>query len=148
MNILIKILIWMIVLAFFHARQEIEIEGGRGGWARHLPTFRINIFLTKLLIGKELTGYHIYMMCMFLTIFHGIFLFLNWTWQVEALTIGLLSWYFIIEDFFWFLLNPHYGIKRFKEGQISWHKRWLWGLPTSYWWGILLGLLLIIYGMR
>ena len=86
----IKIIIWMLILAYFHAKQETEIEG-KAGWARHLPTFRINIFLTKLLLGKEITGYHIYMLLMFLVMFHLPYLFIPFTIKTELTIIGCMS---------------------------------------------------------
>ena len=66
-KMIIKFFIWMLILAYFHARQEGEIEG-KAGWARHLPTFRISTFITKLLLNKEITGYHIFLLLMFLYI--------------------------------------------------------------------------------
>lgn len=144
----LKILFWVVILASFHALQEIQIEGGKGGWARHLPTFRINIFLTKLLIGKELTGYHIFMLSMFVTIFHGIFLFQPWTPKIELLVWGWLFWYFILEDFLWFVFNKHYGLNKFKKGHIPWHKRWMFRLPISYWTFGVLGGWLLYFGMK
>jgi len=142
---IIKIITWMIILAFFHALQEREIEG-KAGWARHLPTFRINVFVIKLLIGKEITGYHIFMLFMFLTIFHGLFISVPLSIKKELIILGLMSYYWIIEDFLFFIVNPHYRFKNFKKGKISWHKRWFVGLPYSYWWGIIIGTTLLLLG--
>lgn len=142
----IKIFVWMLILSFFHALQEREIEG-KAGWARHLPTFRINIFLTKLLIGKEITGYHIYMLLMFLVIFHGIFITIPFSIQKELFILGLMSYYWVIEDFLFFIVNPHYRFKNFRQGKISWHKRWIFKfIPVSYVWGIIIGTTLLLLG--
>lgn len=140
-----KIFLWMFILALFHAFQETQIEG-KNGWARHLPTFRIDVFLTKLLIGKEITGYHIFLLAMYLTIFHGIFLFQSWNWKLEASIFGYFSLYFVMEDFLFFIVNPHYTLKNFCKGKIEWHQRWFWGLPISYWWAIIIGIALLIIG--
>jgi hypothetical protein len=142
---IIKIIIWIFILAYLHARQETEIEG-KAGWARHLPTFRINIFITKLLLAKELTGYHIFLLLMFLTIFHLPLLFIPFTLEIEYIILGLMSFYWVLEDFLFFIVNPHYRFKNFKKGKISWHKRWFLGLPTSYWWGMIIGITLLILG--
>jgi hypothetical protein len=142
---IIKIFIWMIILAFLHALQETQIEGN-AGWARHLPTFRISTFVTKLLLNKEITGYHIFMLSMWIVIFHGIYLFQPINVKTELTILGLLNWYFIIEDFLFFVVNPHYGIKKFKKGHISWHKRFFCFLPVSYWWGMIIGTGLLILG--
>jgi hypothetical protein len=135
----------MLLLAYLHARQETEIEG-KAGWARHLPTFRINIFIIKLLLNKELTGYHVFMLLMFLTIFHLPLIFIPFTLKTECIILGFMSFYFIIEDFLFFVVNPHFGLKNFKKGKISWHKRFLGFLPYSYWWGIIIGTVLLILG--
>jgi len=139
-----KLFIWLLILAIFHALWEIQIED-KEGWAKKLPTFRINVFMTKLLIGKEITGYHLYMLALFITIFHGVFLFLKWSWKIEFLVLGLYNIYFVIEDFLWFVFNTkHYGIKKFRPGKIEWHKRWFLGLPTSYWIGIIFSIISFI----
>ncbi len=145
--ITLKLLLWVITLACFHSMNETQIEG-KDGWARKLPTFRLNIFITKLLIGKPITGYHIFMLAMFITIFHGVYIFIPWSPFVEAQVWGWLFIYFILEDFLWFVFNKHYGIKKFKEGKIPWHKRWLWKLPISYWTFGIAGVGLLCYGIR
>jgi hypothetical protein len=142
---IIKLFIWMGVLALFHALNECQIEG-RWGWARHLPTFRINVFFYKFLGGKPLTGYHLYMLLMFITIFHGVFLFQEWTARLEMTIFGYFSWYFVMEDFLFFVVNPHYRLRHFKKGHIEWHKRWFWGLPYTYWWGMIIGTALLLLG--
>jgi hypothetical protein len=43
----------------------------------------------------------------------------------------MLFW--VIEDFLWFALNPHYGLRKFRREHIWWHKRWLLGVPVDYW---------------
>jgi len=143
---ILKIFIWMIILAFFHSHQETEIEG-KAGWARHLPTFRINIFITKFLLAKEITGYHLYMLLMFLTIFHLPLLFVPFNIKNELIILGLINYYWVVEDFLFFVVNPHYGIKRFKKEYISWHKRWVFNfIPVSYAWGMIIGTFLLLLG--
>ena len=142
---IIKIFIWMTILALFHGLQEKEIEG-KHGWARHLPTFRFSTFITKLLIGKEITGYHLFMLIMWIVIFHGIFLFQEWNTKTELIILGLLNIYFVIEDFLFFVVNPHYRLKNFRKGKIKWHRRWIMGIPVSYVLGIFVGVVLLIIG--
>lgn len=142
---IIKLSIWMLILAFLHACQESEIEG-KAGWARHLPTFRINVFLTKFLIGKEITGYHIYMLLMFLVIFHLPLFFIRFNLKNELIILGLINYYWVIEDFLFFIVNPHFRLQNFKKEKISWHKRWFLGLPNSYWWGMIVGTILLLLG--
>jgi len=118
----IKIIIFMFVLALFHALQECQIEGEQG-WCKNLPTFRINVFFRKLLGGKPLTGYHIFLMIMFQIIFHIPTIFISWSWKNESIIQGLFLWYWIVEDFLWFVVNPHYTWKKFRKHQIEWHLR-------------------------
>ena len=53
--------------------------------------------------------------------------------------------FWIVEDLFWFVFNPHYGWRKFTRGNVWWHKRWLFGLPLDYWLmtGIIVALLSI-----
>lgn len=83
---------------------------------------------------------------MFLMFFHTPFFFISFSWIRESTVMGLFCWYWIIEDFWWFVLNDFYGIRNFRPGYIFWHKRWIWFLPVSYFWGIFLGTILLILG--
>jgi hypothetical protein len=46
----------------------------------------------------------------------------------------------------WFIFNPHYTLKRFRKRNIEWHSRWFMGLPYTYWWGGIIGTILLILG--
>jgi hypothetical protein len=142
---MIKIILYLILLAAIHAKLEIMIEG-KEGWAKSLPCWRLNVFIIKLIIGKEITGYHTYLMFMFLLLFHSPFLFLNWTLSGELYVLGLFCIYWVLEDFLWFVENKHYGLKNFKKGKILWHNRWVFGLPVSYIISLLIGGLLLWFG--
>jgi hypothetical protein len=128
---------------------EIEGHGCSGGWARQLPTKRYYNKFIKLIINKEITTYHIFMLLLILSLFHGIFLIYKWTLKNELIILGLLLFYFILEDFCWFLFNKKIGIKKFKPGKISWHRRWFLNfIPVSYVIGGIIGTLLLILGGR
>jgi len=144
---MLSIILYLIILALIHARLEIMIEG-KMGWALRLPCWRLNNYVIRLFLGKELTGYHFWMMILFLFLFHSPFLFISITPSRELLTLGLYCWYWIAEDFFWFIESKHYGFRNFKKGRIFWHQRWVFGIPVSYWIGIIIGSLLIFGGMR
>lgn len=144
---MIKYYIFTIILAIVLALQEIQTEG-KDGWAKLLPTFRINVFFRKLLGGKSLTGYHIFLLLTYIIVFHGLFINELSSWKIECKIFGLLSWFFVMEDIFWFIFNPHYTFKRFRKQQIEWHSRWLFGLPYTYWWGIIIGAFLLIIGTK
>jgi len=138
-----NIIIFLVVLALFHAYWEVEIEGKDGGWAGKLPTWRRNNWFRKILGGKSLTGYHFWMIVIFQMFFHSIFLFQDWALGKELVLQGTYFLYFLAEDVLWFVINPHYTFKRFLQQKIEWHKRWCLFLPVSYWFGLLMGGLLI-----
>lgn len=141
----IKVIVWTFILALLMGLKESEMEG-KDGWAQNLPTFRVYPFFFKLLGGKPLTGYHIYLILLFTTIFHGVFLFLTWSLSLECYVLALIAFFFVVEDFLFFLVNPHFRLKNFKRGSIVWHKRWCAALPVTYWFGLLFSLLLVISG--
>lgn len=142
---MIKQFIFTILMAIFYSLLEIQVEG-RDGWCRNLPTFRINVFFRKLLGGKPLTGYHLYLLIFMSIVFHGLFLGENYSWKITMKAIGLMSYFFVLEDIMWFVFNPHYTLKRFNKKCIDWHRRWVWGLPLTYYWGMIIGTTLLILG--
>lgn len=38
----------------------------------------------------------------------------------------------MLEDFLWFVLNPAFGLVKFRPGHIPWHKYWLFFAPVDY----------------
>jgi hypothetical protein len=128
----------LCVLALVLALVEIEIEGPYG-WAEKLPTpYRVSGPLARLfglvLGGKPLTGYNLLMFAATLAAFHLPFAFsAPWTAARElALLAAWVAWS-ALWDCLWFLLNPAYGWRRFRPGNVWWHSRWLWRLPLDYW---------------
>ena len=146
---MIFIVLYLLILAALHAKLELQIEGYKVGWAFKLPCWKIENKFTNWLLGdKPLTGYHFYLLILFLFLFHSPYLFISFTLKKEFIVLGVFCWYWLFEDFFWFLENNYYGIRNFKKGRIFWHKRWIWFLPYSYWTGIIVGTLLLILGGR
>jgi hypothetical protein len=39
----------------------------------------------------------------------------------------------IVWDFLWFVLNPAFGIRRFRRREARWYRRWLGPAPIDYW---------------
>lgn len=136
---------YLLLLAILHAKMELMSEG-KMGWGLKFPCWRINNRLISLLINKELTGYHFYMLLLFLLLFHSPFLFIVFTLKKELTILGLFFWYWVIEDFLWFAESKHYGLRNFKRGRIYWHKRFFIFLPVSYWESIIIGTVLLILG--
>jgi hypothetical protein len=142
---MIKIILYIIILAALHGKLEIQIEGD-AGWAKNLPCKKFNNKFLDLILGKGITAYHIWMLILFLFIFHMPFLFIEWSIKQELFTLGLFCFYFIIEDLFWFIEHEKYGIKKFRKNCIDWHRRFFCGLPYSYIGGIILGIVLLLLG--
>jgi hypothetical protein len=73
-------------------------------------------------------------------------MFISWALKTEFTILGLFSFFWIAEDWFWFLENDYYGLRNFKKGRIFWHKRWLFGLPVSYVYGMIIGIIFLLLG--
>jgi hypothetical protein len=141
----ILFLVFVAVAALIFAKLEIEIEGPHG-WAEKLPTWRIehHFLLDWLFGGRPLTGYHVWTFVFVLFSFHLPF-FWTGTWSIrEELHVAggyLLFW--LLEDVSWFILNPHFGWKKFTKEKVWWHKRWAFGVPVDYWVAAALALALL-----
>jgi hypothetical protein len=137
---------FMILLGFLLALWEIQIEG-KDGWAANSPGWRIEKgWPVKLFGGRPITGYHVFMTLFLVTIIHLPLFFVSWCWRLESLLIGFYLGMLLVEDFLWFVLNPHYGIKKFRKGKIWWHKQWLGPVPLLYWILLVFIVLLIFLG--
>ncbi len=143
---LIAFLVFMLLMAFILAKWEIQIEG-KDGWAAKAPGWRIEKgWLMKLSGGRPVTGYHFYMTIFMLMMVHLPVFFTAWTWRLESLLLGFYVGMVLIEDFLWFLLNPHFGLKKFRKGQIWWHTTWWGPVPSLYWFLLPLSAVLIWLG--
>jgi hypothetical protein len=140
-------MIWILLLyayALLFALVEIEIEGA-DGWADKLPTwYRVTPWYARLmatvLSGKPMTGYHLTMLPIPLVSFHlGLAFGLPWSWALEARLLAAYMIFNVIWDFLWFVLNPHFGWRRFRKGGVWWHNhRWIGRFPIDYWNGLAL----------
>jgi hypothetical protein len=129
------LLLFIILISFCFAHLEIQIEG-KAGWAANLPTWRIekHWLLDIFWGGRALTGYHFWAMSFLVIMFHfPLFLLGTWNLELQLKIVGSFILFWIIEDFLWFVLNPGYGIRKFKKVNIPWHPRWFLGMPIEYW---------------
>lgn len=133
MNVVLPLFIFSLLLAFLIAKLEINIEG-KNGWAKNLPTWRIKNKWTKIFMQEyPLTGYHLYLMLTVFSFLHFPFFFgTYWNLSNEFIILGLYSVIFLVEDFLWFVLNPHYGLKKFHKDHIEWHHPWIFNIPIMY----------------
>jgi hypothetical protein len=126
-------LFFMVFMAAVLALWEIQIEG-KEGWAANLPAWRVEKgWVLKLTGGRPLTGYHLLMTVFLIAVVHLPLFFAPWSWRLESALLGFYLGMVLLEDFFWFVFNPHYGIKSFRKGKIWWHKSWWGPLPSFYW---------------
>jgi len=100
--------------AFVFAMIEIEIEG-KHGWCENLPTPHIGSS------KHSLTVYHVLAFCFILTMTFSVFAARPalWSAQEGAFVFSILLMFFALEDVYWFILNPHYGITKINTAW--WH---------------------------
>lgn len=121
------------------AKLEIHIEGG-AGWAENLPTWRWGPeWFLNLSNGKPVTGYHVYMNLLLLLFLHYP-LVGAWTPAGEARALSVYFQFAFVWDFLWFMLNPAFGWRRFRRGEVWWFRRWLGRFPADYYTGAALSL--------
>lgn len=128
---------WALLMGFFFANAEIQIEGG-AGWATSLPTWRIehHWLLDIFWGGRAMTGYHAWVFSFMLLVFFMPLAFNGrWRWSDFVLALGGLATFWVSEDCLWFVANPAYGWARLDPVHAHWHPHWLLGLPVDYWWG-------------
>lgn len=143
---LIGLIVFMLFLAVILAWWEIQIEG-RDGWAARAPGWRIERgWLMRLTGGLPVTGYHVFMTIFMIAVVHLPLFFTGWSMRLECLLIGFYVGMVLVEDFLWFVLNPYYGLRKFKKGKIWWHKRWWGPVPAMYWFLLVLSGALIWIG--
>jgi len=143
---LIGFLAFMVFMAAILALWEIQIEGA-DGWAAKLPAWRIEKgWLVKLTGGRPITGYHVFMTLFLIGIVHLPLFFTPWSWRLECLLLGFYLGMVLLEEFLWFVFNPHYGIKSFRKGRIPWHKSWWGPVPSFYWTLLVIAIVLIYFG--
>ncbi len=145
-----RIVLLVIAISFlglFFAQVEIQIEG-KDGWAKSLPTWRIeeHPLLDIFWGGRAMTGYHAWVFSFMFLIFHFPHILLGkFFLSLELRILGSIMLFWIIEDFLWFVLNPHWGLGKFSAEHISWHKHWAMGIPVDYLTFSIVGLVLIYF---
>lgn len=118
------------------ANLEVQIEGSKG-WASGLPTWRHDGRLARMLFGgRTVTGYHVYTHLTVLLLLHSSYFLggLPFDWATEARILAFLIFFWVLEDFLWFVVNPAYGVKKFRPEDARWHRKsWWWIMPREYW---------------
>ena len=142
--------IYIFLLAAILAFIEIQIEGPHG-WVANLPVWRpkpgsqIERLARLLKIKKPLTGYHLGLLSFLFVLVHLPFAFGSiWSWSAEFKMLSFYAFWLFIEDFLWFVFNPHFGLKKFKSEHIWWHDKWLIGAPVDYYTALVVSFLLYL----
>lgn len=125
--------LFSLVMAFVAAKLEINIEG-KDGWAKNLPTWKVQNRLTRLVWGEQvITGYHVWFLLFSIGWSQFPFVLgVPWSIALELKILSIMFFAILMEDFFWFLLNPAFGFRKFNSKYATWHLRWLWSVPTWY----------------
>ena len=114
----------------------MQVEGA-AGWARALPTWRVRNTWTKRVLGaREVTGYHVYCQLFVAVMAHLLYFIAGVRpgWSVELRILAFLAFFWVVEDFLWFVFNPAYGLRRFRRDDVPWHAASWWGvMPRDYW---------------
>jgi hypothetical protein len=136
------------VWSAFIACLEIEIEAGHG-WAEKLPTWYRRRGVVATVYGwfmarRPLTGYHVFALPLPLLVLHFPYFWgQEWTWGAEARTLATYFVVAVVWDYLWFVLNPAYGVRRFRRGNVWWFGGpWIWRFPIDYFLGLGLSCLL------
>ncbi len=122
------------LMALLFAHLEIQIEGPHG-WAARLPTWRLpkQSHWRWLLGGREITGYHLFAFAFVAAAFHWPLAVLgDFSLALEARLLACLAVFWILEDFLWFVLNPAFGLAKFRPRHVPWHPLWILGVPVDY----------------
>lgn len=127
--------LFLVWLSFCFAKVEIAIEGDNG-WAGGLPTWRFpstNWASLLFFNGRPITGYHVWMETFILSGLHFVYAFVEPTWHIELQIIAFFLFFTVLEDFLWFVLNPAFGLHKFKKENIWWHRdNWWLIAPREY----------------
>lgn len=132
---LVLMLAFVLLLGYFFAQVEIQIEGAHG-WAADLPTWRIehHWLLDIFWGGRPMTGYHAWVFPFMAMLFHFPLVFNGrWSLRTECRIVACIMLFWTTEDFLWFVCNPAYGLARFNPAGVAWHKHWIAFAPTDYW---------------
>lgn len=118
---------YTLICAILLVSLEIQIEGDQG-WARNLPTWRVNIG------NFVLTGYHVFIFLLLLVVFHLPFFFTKWNVQNECIIMTMFIMMWLMEDCLWFFMNRKFVQSGQKD---DWRYPKLLCIPSFYFIGAL-----------
>lgn len=129
----LQTIVYILIHATVFSWLEVEMEG-KHGWAVNLPT--------SCAFGGW-TWYHITMNILVLLTVAGVTRLYDsrfkHSWEKYVATalvyVFRVAVWFCVEDIMWFVINKHFGIRRYTQKDIYWHadKTWLWGTILLNW---------------
>lgn len=137
--------VYLFAICLTLALLEVQIEGAHG-WAARLPTWRWDAPWLLRLTGRPITGYHLYLNLLLLLLLHVPFWGRaphsqqSWSWAAEATVCSTYSLMTVVWDFLWFVVNPHFRLRRFRPEHVWWFRAWFLGVPRIYFEGLALSL--------
>ena len=112
-----EIFLFVVELIAFSvlALAETEIEGKYGGGGKNAKFFKLGALKVRL--------YHFYFMYIAIPLFLLLPLIAaGFSWRLFGILSAGAFIGGILEDFLWFVANPHYGIKKFNSKDGYWLK--------------------------
>lgn len=135
---IVKVL-YLYGMALILALLEIEIES-KYGWAEKLPTWydTTSIFgkiYGLFMGGKPLTGYHLFLQIFCVQIFFIPYVY-GFPFTIGNVLSTLMTFFVwaAFWDNLWFIFNPYYGWKNFRQNTVWWFakSKWFFGIPMDY----------------
>ena len=96
--------------------------------AEKVPTWRWDSRGVRRWFGKPVTGYHLCLVRLILLFVHVPQLYAP-SWEREADLLAIFFLLTVTWDFLRFACNRHFGVGRFRKGQIWWFPTWTLGVP-------------------
>ena len=137
MNPLI-IFLYVFLIFFVMALLEKTIEGPNA-WARKSYGWKY-----KIAKRITLTEYHLYFWVFLILLFLLPFVVFDFNLRMFGIVLSAFSIGFVFEDFFYFIVNPYFGIKKFNSKNANWYPWFKLGrfeIPINYLIGIVVALL-------
>jgi hypothetical protein len=141
----------VVATSTIFALLEIQIEGV-SGWAGALPTWRVRNAWTRRVLGaRDVTGYHVYCQLFVMVMAHLPYLLgaAPPGGATELRILAFLVFFWILEDYLWFVFNPAFGPRRFRRDAAPWHAATWWAfMPRDYWLFLPIGAVLYFLSWR
>ena len=135
-----NLLYFTLIFSLLYSLIEIEVEG-KYGWME--KAYSVGVVKSG---GKNFTLYHIYMILSLVLIYAYL---TDLKMNIDSIGFFLfhITLFLLLEDFLWFVFNPHYTLKKYKKDEIWWHAEqpWFKGIPLHNIAGSLILLIITVF---